>query len=193
MKARSACVRPVARRLAIASALVLFVLPGLAPAADLPAVGADTIMRLDPNNLRGVPIPAKDLKVGCVYEHYSPELGRRVWSYVKSDHTFWNAFGPGTTMEASKFDLNITRTEGLELLQERNSNLAQDLVSQGRRAFLRLNSDGKWQLAATAEFACIFCTETGERWERHGNRYVPVINLQGNHWTWSNGKYVRPY
>ena len=196
MTDRGTSVRSVApwRSALLVGGLSLLLLPVSLHAADSPSSDLGAFQRLDPNNpANTVPIAREAMKVGCVYEHFSPTLNRRVWSYLQSDRTFWRAFGPGTTIEAARFDLNISRERGLQIIEARDSDLARELVSQGRRVFLRLDDRGRWNLARTASFATMYNVESGERWEAAGAVFLPIVNLCGNNWLWKDGQYVRPY
>ena len=92
--------------------LALAVLPGFVFPVRLAAdelqgrsYGPEVILRWNAIDNSLVPIAPQQMKVGCIYNHFSQRLQRRVWSYLRADRQFWNAYGPGTVQEAARFDL----------------------------------------------------------------------------------------
>ena len=126
------------------------------PAAQPPSdADPQTIYRIDITAAKVVPIPREELKVGYVYNHFSPRLDRRVWSYYKADGTFWNAFGEGTTFEAWILDVRATPEQRTHLL-EQYPELVRELETTGGRVFVELGRDDQWKLAGTGISSIIF-------------------------------------
>jgi hypothetical protein len=178
------------------AALTLAVFCGFAVSACLaaddvpaPSYGPEVILRWDPVDNSMAPIAPEKLKVGCVYNYFSPRLQRRVWSYLQPDRQFWNAFGPGTVQEVSRFDLTAPLEERLKRLREVDKDLAQQVFSQGRTVFVKLDANGRWSLDRTAGIPAIYDLETGMRWERHHIGYIPVVHLCGDSWGYAEGQF----
>lgn len=146
------------------------------PATDESAVD-DQVMRYDPIRRQLVPVPQDQLKVGRIYNHQSRWLGKRVWSYWSTKGEFWDAFGAGTKLPGWMLDLRVTREQGMATLQERDRSLASRLTREGGSVYFILGEDGNWTMFGRAEVPTIINAETGQRWEQHGSRYIPVRRL----------------
>jgi hypothetical protein len=178
------------------AALALAVLPGLVfpgrLAADElqgPSYGPEVVLRWDAIGNSLAPIAPEQMKVGCIYNHFSQRLHRRVWSYLQADRQFWNAYGPGTVQEVARFDLTAPLEERLKRLQEVDKDLAQEVFSQGRLVFVKLDANNRWTLDRTAGIPAIYDVETGMRWERHHIGYIPVVHVCGDSWGYAEGQY----
>ena len=155
--------------------------------------GADDgrgILRYDPIADELVPIPKEELKVGCVYSHFSPRRNRRVWSYVQPNGEFWYAFGEGTTQQGQRLDVRASEEARMGKLQQLAPGLAYDIRRGTRLAYVRLSQQGKWELAETATCESIYNAENGDRWESIHGKYVPVRSTHGYRWAVKAGKYV---
>jgi hypothetical protein len=161
-----------------------------ATSADEFAGDGRGILRFDPLTDRLVPVPPEEAKVGHVYSHFSHHLNRRVWSYLRPSGDFWYAMGPGTTQKALRFDVNATRQEGMDRLQEIAPNVASRKQRTGGKVYFRLNTDDQWVLANTASHATIFNAETGHRWEWIYGKYIPVVSSYGRRWVVDANRYV---
>ncbi len=167
-----------------ACALVLLLVPLAAP----PANDTTTIYRYDPLSDQFIPIAREELRVGCIYNHVSPRLNRRVWSYVKDDGTFWHAMGEGTTQEAFRLDVRGTEQQKEQRLREFRG-ISDDYFRTGGKVFMRLTSDGRWELAGVKILAKIYDVETRRLWERYGDEYIPVGHTYGKLWTVRDGRF----
>jgi hypothetical protein len=150
------------------------------------------IYRFDPST-KLIPVPQSELKPGMIYRHYSSQLGRMVWSYLKEDRTFWHAFGPGTTQPVTEFDFRATDEQIVDALKKIDPKLAFDVTSQGSKVFLRLEPDETWKLVRTNSVPSILNAESGERWEFQWDRYVPVVHVCGNYWQYRDGRNMAPW
>ncbi|NUQ66594.1 MAG: hypothetical protein HUU20_29375 [Pirellulales bacterium] len=171
--------------------LLVLVLAGNsgAPAQVVPqAADRDTIYRYDLLTDKPVPVPREELKVGCIYNHFSPRLNRRAWSYLQSDGTFWHALGEGTTQEARRMDVRATEAERQQRLRE-NPDLAQEYSMTGGKVFVRLTKDGRWVIVGVRLLATIYDAETGQLWDRYGDKYIPVGHSSGKRWAVRDGRY----
>ncbi|MFV2069825.1 MAG: hypothetical protein ACC645_22900 [Pirellulales bacterium] len=184
------CYRIIA--LLIAAALLFAGTTATQLRADDPATFAtddDTILRYDPVRQSMVSVPAPELRPGYVYNHFSPTSKRRVWSYVQADGTFWHAFGPGTTIEAPRFDLRVTRRELLEELDLTAPDLAKRVREGLRPIRFTLDDQGEWIESGSSRVLSVFDADTRQRWEKHWAKYLPVRNLAGSRWTYDEGGY----
>ncbi len=176
------------------AAICVAVLGGY-PTCARSAEGADDergILRYAPLKGALVPIPKEELKVGHVYNHFSPRLNRRVWSYVQSNGEFWYALGEGTTQEAWRLDMRVTAEEAKEILARVAPRLYQQLQQQETgRVYLRLTAENQWVVAEGTSFPTIYNAETGYRWEKHFGEYLPVSSGPGQYrWTVQNSRYL---
>jgi len=160
--------------------------------AEQPADDLRGVLRYDPMTDTLVPVPADEIKIGHVYNHFSRRLNRRVWSYVQDNGRFWFAFGEGTIQEAWRLDIRAAREERWERLEQIDPDLAHVLQRRGQnRVFLRLDGNGEWVLAGSASMPVIFNAETGRRWEKHFDNYIPVSSGPGRYlWEVREGKFV---
>jgi hypothetical protein len=179
---------------AFAVAAAGFVLPAhlAAGQGQDSSYGPEVILRWDPIGNSLSPSAPEQMKVGCLYNHFSPRLQRRVWSYLRNDRQFWNAYGPGTVQEVKRFDLTAPLEERLKRLAEVDKDLAQEVFSQGRTVFVKLGADNRWTLDRTAGIPAIYDLETGLRWERHHIVYIPVVHVRGDTWGYADGRYFPP-
>jgi len=175
------------------AALLLFAGPaaGRLHADDAAKTAADhkTILRYDPIREAVVPIPATEIRPGYVYNHFSATSKRRVWSYVQADGTFWHAFGPGTTVEAPRFDLKVTRRELLQELDQTAPDLAKRVREGLRPIRFKLDEKGEWIEAGNSRVLSVFDADTGRRWEKHWTKYLPIRSLAGSRWAFRDGNY----
>jgi hypothetical protein len=187
------------RRASAAAAVVLAMisLPAVAPhplyaESERNADDGRGVLRYAPTRGTLEPISAEELKVGCVYSHFSKRLSRRVWSYVQANGEFWYALGEGTMLEAWRLDIRATVGEQLEMLAKVAPRLYQELQQRGTgRVYLRLTSEGRWVIAEGASFPTIYNAETGYRWERHSGRFIPVSAGPWQYrWEVQDGTYV---
>ncbi len=65
------------------------------------------IRKLDPETGKTLPMPAEQLRPNNIYSHFDARLNRRVWSLYLGDGRFGIAFGPGTTQDARRFNINL--------------------------------------------------------------------------------------
>ncbi|NLX97176.1 MAG: hypothetical protein GXY83_13460 [Rhodopirellula sp.] len=168
----------------LARTLVLLLVPLAAP----PANDTTTVYRYDPLSDEMVPIARAELRAGCIYNHFNPRLNRRAWSYFQNDGTFWHAMGEGTTQEALRLDVRATEEEKQQRLRDLPG-VADDYYRTGGKVFLRLKSDGRWEVAGVRILAKIYDAETGRLWERYGDKYIPVGHTHGKQWGVQNGRY----
>jgi hypothetical protein len=179
------------------AALALAVLAGFALPARLAAdelqgapYGPEVILRWDPVGKTLLPIVPEQMKVGCIYNHFSQRLHRRVWSYLQADRQFWNAYGPGTVQEVTRLDLAAPLEERTKQLSTAEKDLVQEASSRGRTVFVKLDADNRWTFDHTAGIlAVIYDVETGMRWERHHVCYIPVVHVCGDCWGYAADRY----
>ena len=148
----------------------------------------DTVYRFDVLSDSLVPVPREELRVGCIYNYFNPRLNRRTWSYLQHDGTFWHALGEGTTQEAPRLDIRGTEEQRKQRLSER-PDLAKEYSTTGGKVFVRLTKDGRWVIAGVRILATIYDAETGQLWDRYGEKYIPVVHTYGRRWAVRNGKY----
>ena len=135
------------------------------------------------------PIDRRELKVGYIYYHYSSRPNGWVWSYYQSDHSFWYAYGEGTTQNAWCFDILGSREAIAKRLAE-FPELARNVERCDQKVCLRLQADGRWKIVGVGRAASIFNAETGERWQISSeDQYIPVVHTGGRIWTVRNGSY----
>jgi hypothetical protein len=135
------------------------------------------------------PIDRRDLKVGYVYYHYSSRLNGWAWSYYQDDHSFWHAYGEGTTQIARCFDIRASREEIAQRLKE-YPELAKNVERYNESVCLRLLADGRWKIIGVGRAPSIFDVETGERWQKFSkDQYIPVVHANGRTWTVRDGSY----
>jgi hypothetical protein len=131
----------------------------------------------------------KDMKVGCIYYHFSAGRNAWVWSYLLNDRTFWYAFGEGTTQTARRFDIRASLQDVTKRL-EQFPELERGVNQYNQAVCLRLQADGRWRIVGTGLAPSIFNAETGERWQQlHKNEYIPIVHIGGNSWSVRNGSY----
>jgi hypothetical protein len=157
-----------------------------------PVVGeqwdADTVLRLDVILNAIVPVARESLIPGGIYNHYSPVMQRRVWSFYQADGTFWSAMGEGTTQDARSFDIRGSREEAEKRLAEMPG-LAAKVQSSGERVSLRLRADDRWAVIGAGFLRSVYNAETGQRWEKHGPDYISVLSTSSDRWTAVAGRY----
>jgi hypothetical protein len=157
---------------------------------EKPRLDPAKIYRFDPLLDRYEPLDAKAVKPDHVYYRYSPSQSRWVWSKATADKRLAYAMGPGSVQPTLLFDLTATAEERARTLEARAPNIARLFVVQGARAAVRLTPDGTWTLQGVSEVAQVYDLETGQRWEWHGDRRIPVTNLGGNRWRWHEDRLV---
>jgi hypothetical protein len=164
--------------LASLTMLVLLALAGTASAQPGQLPGNDdqtTIVRIDPK-VRGVsPISIENLKIGSIYNFYSPTLNRRAWSLYLGNGQFWHAMGPGSVQPFNAFDVELSREEAINLLREADPELAKQISITGENVFLMLNDNGHWRLIPRSSVPRIIDAETGLEWEKQFGSYLHVI------------------
>jgi len=174
---------PLMRKLPIVVALT-------AAVAHLPSAAAGDqrgLLRYNPIYETLDPIDRGSIKPGYVYSHFDQKLGRRVWSYLKQDGTFWNALGEGTTIEGWRFDVQDPEKVTREL-EKINPRLEEE-INKARPVRFRLQADGGWEMIGTQAVQSVFDAETGHRWEKHGDRYRAVRSTWGYRWQPQGGGY----
>ncbi|HYW80702.1 MAG TPA: hypothetical protein VE890_14070 [Thermoguttaceae bacterium] len=183
----STCARRVGKALLLTIAVCL----SWAVTADRANAGDGRgILRFDPLTNQLVPVAPGDAKVGNVYSHFSERLNRRVWSYLQPSGDFWYAMGEGTTQQALRLDVNVSRKEGMTRLEQIAPRVASRRRVTGRGVYFRLDADDRWVLADMASHATIFNAETGHRWESVNGKYIPVVSSYSNRWIVHAGRYV---
>jgi hypothetical protein len=176
-------------------AAVVFALLSTPTLANQPVpTSSDTegIYRLHPDleTVEWVLVPRAEVKPGLVYNYYNQTLNKRAWGIAREDGGFDYAFGEGTTIPTSMFDLRLTPEMEAEVLNRRSPGLLSQLVSVGRTAAVRLDGEGVWKLLPFPSSARVFDLLTGERWEWHGKIRHAVVHTGGNLWHIVNGKYL---
>ena len=158
---------------------------------EIPADDHQGVYRLDPRTDRNdlILVPANEIKPGFTYNYYSQILNRRVWGFAKEDRSFEYAFGEGTIVPTSRFDLRLSEEAQMKILEERVPRLKQDLEGLGRSAAVQLDAAGQWKLLSYTTSARVFDLLTSERREWHGKRRLGVVNIFGNLWQIVDGKY----
>jgi hypothetical protein len=177
-------------RLALASA-VAFALVGRMAGPTQRDVLADDgrgVHRLDPFGETLVPVPVDELRVGYIYNHFSDRLQRRVWSFYQGDGRFWFGLGEGTRQPARRLDIPVPEPSAENAADL--PGMAQEYVKQQGDIYIRLRDDNRWEFAGRAGVPSIYNLETGRRWEKHADVYMPVSHGGGYHWTVKSGKYV---
>lgn len=150
------------------------------------------IYRLHPDLevVKWVIVPPDEVKPGLVYNYYNESLKRRVWGIALQGGGFEYAFGPGTTIPTSMFDLRLTQEMEAQLLNRRAPGLLSALSTVGRSAAVRLDGEGVWKLLPFPSSARIFDLLTGQRWEWHGKNRHAVVHTGGNLWHIVDGRYL---
>jgi len=135
------------------------------------------------------PIDRRDLKVGYIYYHHSSRLNDWAWSYYQTDHSFWYAYGEGTTQNAWCFDI-LGSPEAIAKRLAEFPELARNVERYDAKVCLRLQADGRWKIIGVGRAPSIFNVETGERWQIFStSKYIPVVHTNGRIWTIVNGSY----
>ena len=83
---------------------------------QLAAADPAAIFRFDPFLAQVVEVPAAEVKPGYLYNHYHPQLRRRVWSVAVEGGGFEYAMAPGSTQPAQMLDLRATPQQQREEL-----------------------------------------------------------------------------
>jgi hypothetical protein len=155
----------------------------------LAATDAKVVYRLDLLTDKLVPMSRSDLKVGCIYYHFSSRRNGWAWSFYQKDGAFWYAFGEGTTQIARCFDIRGTSKEIQKRLDE-FPELAKQVDQYNHSVCLKLQADGRWKIVGTGLLQSIFNAETGERWQKFASDdYIAIIHTGGATWTVHNGVY----
>lgn len=172
--------------------IILLTAPLLVAQETIPADDHQTVYRLSPvdDNRQLIPVPPNEIKPGFAYSYYSPVLKRHVWGFATEEHSFEYAFGEGTILPTSRFDLRLSQEAQERILEERVPRLKQDLEGLGRSPAVQLDASGDWKLLSYTTSARVFDMLTGERWEWHGKRRLGVVNVYGNLWQIVDGEYV---
>lgn len=134
-----------------------------------------TIYRVDPKVSGVSPIAVENLKVGCVYNFYSTTLNRRAWSLYLGYGQFWHAMAPGSVQPYDVFDMELSRPEAIELLRQRQPELAKQINITGDNVFFMLHETGHWRLIPRNSVPRIIDAETGLEWEKQFGSYLHVI------------------
>jgi hypothetical protein len=172
--------------LTIIAALSVSVVAGAtAPATKDGKRVEQQILKFDIMNRQYAPVTLDELRPGHIYSHYSPQLGRQVWSICKEDKTFWHALAAGSCQPVHLFDWNV-RTEdeekaAEEQLRKANPGIARQVAQEGAAIFLELHPDGHWRLTRTS-VPSVYDAETGMRWEWQFGRYIPVRRTSDYGW-----------
>lgn len=161
---------------------------GEGESATLAAAERTDIFRYDPFQDKVVPVPADQVKVGFLYNRFSPRLSRRVWS-VAVEGGFLYAMAPGSVAPARQLDLRATPDEMRRELTENAPDLAAIMDVRGGLAYVRLRPDDRWELVQVPTIASVYDMADGRRWEWHGQRRVAVVHTTGNEWTLTGGRF----
>ncbi|QEG34373.1 hypothetical protein [Bythopirellula goksoeyrii] len=166
--------------------------PTVAAQESIPADDHQNVYRLTPrdDNTGLVLVPPSEIKPGYAYYFYSSVLKRRVWGFATEENTFEYAFGEGTILPTSRFDLRLSEQDQERILEERVPRLKQDIEGLGRSPAAQLDASGNWKLLSYTTSARVFDMLTSERWEWHGKRRLGVVNVYGNLWQIVDGEYV---
>jgi hypothetical protein len=156
-----------------------------------PEQDKSSVYRLHPDldDVTPIVVPNEEIKPGLVYSYYHPGLEQRVWGIAKEDGTFEFAFGEGTTIPTSMFDLRLTPEMKERVLEQRSPRLLSEISSVGRSAAVRLNSKGIWELLPFPSSARVFDMLTSRRWEWHGKKRHAVVHTGGYLWHVVDGEY----
>jgi hypothetical protein len=156
-----------------------------------PADDHEGVYRMHPDleNVKLVRVTADEIKPGLVYNYYNQQLKQRAWGFAKQGGGFEYAFGEGTIMPTTLFDLQLTPEMEARVLNERAPGLLKQLNNVGRSAAVQLDGKGVWELLRFPSSARVFDLATGERWEWHGDRRLAVVHTGGNLWHIVDGEY----
>jgi hypothetical protein len=127
-------------------------------------------------NRKYVTVTRDELQPGHIYSHYSPEVGRHVWSICKEDKTFWHALATGSCQPVHLLDGDVRKVDERvvkEELRKANPGIARQVQQEGAAVFLELHSDGHWRLTRTS-VPSVYDAQSGMRWEWQFGRYIPV-------------------
>ncbi len=171
--------------------IVLLLSSNAAVAQIVPADDHTGVYRLHPNleTVQLVRVTPEEIKPGLVYNYYNDQLGERAWGLAKEGGGFEFAFGEGTVMPTTAFDLQLSPEMQARVLNERAPGLLKQLDNVGRSAAVQLNGKGVWELLRYPSSGRVFDLLTGERWEWHGDRRVAVLHVGGNLWHIVDGRY----
>lgn len=149
------------------------------------------VYRLHPNleTVELVRVTPAEIKPRLVYNYYNEQLDERAWGLAKEGGGFEFAFGEGTVMPTTAFDLQLSPEMQARVLNERAPGLLKQLDNVGRSAAVQLNGKGVWELLRYPSSARVFDLATGQRWEWHGDRRVAVLHVGGNLWHIVEGRY----
>jgi hypothetical protein len=149
------------------------------------------VYRLHPNleTVELVRVTPAEIKPRLVYNYYNEQLDERAWGLAKEGGGFEFAFGEGTVMPTTAFDLQLSPEMQARVLNERAPGLLKQLDNVGRSAAVKLNGKGVWELLRYPSSARVFDLATGQRWEWHGDRRVAVLHVGGNLWHIVDGRY----
>ncbi len=181
-----------------AFALVLIAAVSAVRGAD-PTQDDRVILRFDPlrqapasvDRANLTPIPEQELKVGCIYSHFSEKLNRRVWAFWQANGQFSHALGEGTTQPGPALDIRGTFEERQEKLEQADKELLKKLDRQGGYVYFRLSHDNRWQLDPLSAHSTIYDVETQFCWEWSNGRYCRLTSAPfAYRWRVENGQYV---
>ena len=174
----------------LGAGLALTVALGIAGAAG--SVRADDgkgYFKVDPESGGTLPIKVDELHRGKIYSHFDEQLGRRVWAPFLGYGRFGVALGPTTTQPTAAFEFNLTTNDALEILRRWDPKVAADAVREGATVFLKLGDDQRWRLTRTS-VATIYIAESGYRFEKQFQDYVPIGHTYGYRWRIEGQKFV---
>ena len=136
-------------------------------------------------------LPENQLRAGEIYSHYSSRLNRRVWSFYLGEGRFWDAFGPGSTQPARRFDRAFAERQPTAPGDESGRGTDPDFNARNDRpVFFVLGEDNTWRIGRNTSLPKVFSLETGYRFEQHfRDRYTPVSHTFGYRWQYVNGDY----
>jgi len=159
-------------RLLAGIVLLLTICTEFALGVDVPAPDK-RLLRFDPITQTLVPVAESEARVGCVYNHYSERLHRRVWAIREKDGGFSNALGETTTQSGWALDVRASVETRAAVLEQADKELFQR-VGVGGLVYFELRKDGRWVLDRNSTHPTVYDAETMFRWEWVGDGYGRV-------------------
>src|SRR5262245_1132761 len=90
--------------------LSLFIVAATSAQENAAPADRETVYRVQPTQKGNeqIAVPPAEVKRGLAYNYYNEKLGRRVWGFANGDGTFKYAFGQGTVLPTTRFDLRLS-------------------------------------------------------------------------------------